>query len=189
MGMFGTVLLGAIGTAVGTFFQNRTEEKAIRTDRRKRELESANTIFTYLSKKMDQLLYHMWQVFNAFKHKAKDTEKKKKWDAYTEVYREWEGTLNLKFAEILQYFGPGMEKDFKEIWGSYIGLRKQLDQLYYHNADIDFENEESPPLFVKIAVELGYDIRNFNKEMLRMMQEEKVGILRNVEKKKGFFGF
>ncbi len=186
MGVFGTIIIGAAGTAIGTYFQNKTAENKRKLALRERELSTANDIFERVSKKMDQLLYSMWQTYESFTYNLDEEEQNARWDNSKEVFKQWDSSLYLEFAHINRYFGPTMYSFFKEkIWRRFLIMDKQLKLLFVplkkdqkstmENLEVD-ENGET--LFMNTGKLIRPAVEAFNTSMIKYIQHEKVGILR-----------
>ena len=186
MGVFGTIIIGAAGTAIGTYFQNKTAENKRKLALRERELKVANGIFEEVSKRMDLLLYSMWQTYESFSYKLEPDVQEKRWLDCIQVFKDWDSSINLEFARIKGYYGENMYRFFKEkIWRRFLVMDKQLKLLFVplqkgqkstmENLDVE-ENGET--LFMVTGRLIRPALEAFNSSMIKYIQHEQVGILR-----------
>lgn len=178
--VIGTTILGLVGTAIGRYFQDRTAMKKRMMEKRGEELKKANEIFADLSKRMDEYLYRMKEVYNGYNHDVDQEEKNERWEIFQQRHSEWDSTLNLEYSRVLKYFGEKMGRRFMDvISGHFTLLRRELDKLCYKDLKISEmpKDEEGKTRFVMSWERMLDQIRRFNIDMLKLIEEEKVGAL------------
>ena len=182
-----TVVISAVGTLVGRYFQDRTERISQFRAERKIVLTAAIEYAVLISKQMDRYLFCAKDVYNGFKYEIdKDDAKlfKKKWDTFVDENTAWESTLNTNVANVSAHFGEDMANIFQEgISNNFVYLRKVLDGLYYHKKDFTFKNLETDKtsgetIFIKTWNSLAQLVQVFNTEMLNLTKTKNVGSLR-----------
>lgn len=174
MGLLSTILISGIGTAIGTYFTNKSWEHKEKVEMKKQELINANELFESLSTDMDKRLYNMGWVFPDIASESDPEKVEEWWETYHQILVEWNGKLNRRIAKIERYFGKKMSDFFEdEIQAKFKELHNILEQYYLEKEKRkDFKRDK----IEKMAVDLEKQIRQFNLDMIRSIQNGEVGI-------------
>jgi hypothetical protein len=182
-----TMVISAVGTLVGRYFQDRTVKINQMREERKFELDTAIAFATEISKRMDEYLFCAKNVYNCYKHEIDKTDEKKfkkTWDAFIKANTAWEGTLNVEIARVSVHFGRDMAEIFRDgISMNFVRLRRILDDLYFQERKISFKDIEKDEatgetVFARTWNRLVELTRVFNTEILNLVKAENVGALR-----------
>ena len=169
-----TAIAGAIGTAVATYFQDRSWHHQQRERKKESENKLATEVFEQLSRAMDQRIYTMRQVHWYITEEYSEADIEGIWEEYRQILFQWNGNLNRTLSMVERYFGHKntglLEKElqprFREL---HILLRG-----YYHHADEreDFDHKA----YRDLADEISEEIRILNLNMIGHLQKGTVGV-------------
>lgn len=165
------ILVGAAGTAIANWFQNRSFVAQSEAQQRNAEYNAAQSFFATLTKAMGARLYLMRRAFWAITAKEKnEAEIASRWQAYQVVLVDWNSSLSLNDAYLTNYFGSATaERFFDEIQKGFIGLHSSLQKLHEGTQKTASKWDET-------AVQLGHTITEFDKDLLLMLQRQEVGV-------------
>ena len=176
--ILGTILIGASGTAIGAFFQNRAKKNLVIQKTEERELTQAQKLFDALSLQMDTRLYAMRRVYWAIKFDSIDEkEVQVRWDRYQDILIAWNNALNQNLSMIQRYFGPEMYKEYQTKIQKGFSESHSLLRNYY--SEVDQRNGFDHGKFKQVVDPLNETFRLFNLKMVDAIQNSNIGILRN----------
>lgn len=175
MAFLATILVSGIGTAIATYFTNKSWDHQERVKMKETELQVANDIFTSLSSEMDTRLYSMRQVFWGIESgSVPEEEMAERWKNYQKILFQWNSTLNKKLSMTERYFGKKMSDILEfEIQENFRALHGLLNEYYQK---VDQRKKFDKAKFNKIADDLSELNRKFNVEMIQSIQNGLVGI-------------
>jgi hypothetical protein len=175
MGILSTILISGIGTAIGTYFTNKSWDHKEKVEMKQNELKNANELFESLSSDMDERLFNMGWVFPGIKSESvPEKEVEEWWEIYQKILVEWNGKLNRRIAKIERYFGKKLSDifDFK-IQEKFCELNEMLDEYY---REVEQRKDFDRVKFREMAEDLYKLIRQFNLDVIRSIQKGQVGI-------------
>lgn len=175
MAVLTPIIIGAIGTAIASYFQEKNWRHQNEVQSRESEREKATQLFDTLSSAMDTRLFSMRQVFWGIDSpNITEQEVKERWAAYRSTLVTWNNSLNRNLSMVERYFGDKARVVFEEqIQPGFRRLGLLLAD-YYYNVDKrkDFDKGE----FSKTADALNELMREANIAMIKSIQDGRVGI-------------
>lgn len=169
MSAISTMLIGAAGTAVATFFQNRTWARQTAHTERERRLTETKAVFDYFSGIYGKRLYLMQRLYWAYEDKKEEAETASRKAAYDAVLMEWNTNLPLNASKLSVYFGSPFSAYFGEhIQASFIKVNGMLNKFKRIQGEIPQEDKEE---FWKSIVYIGNMIDYFLACMLEKIGE------------------
>ncbi len=167
-----TIVIGAVGTAIAGYFQNRAWKYKQREEQKVKEVGTALELFKRISEKMDVRLYSMRRA--AWSVGEEDQQEKR--EQYQKTLYNWNETLNRDIALIERYFGQKKSERFEQqISWKFVELGRKLGEMYRKTETI---SEEQTNKFNEAADKLQVEIRKFDVDLIRSLQREEVGIFR-----------
>lgn len=189
MVILGFFLTGVLGSVLGSYFQRESWDNQNQETIKKFEKETASKIFEELSSILDRRRYSMIRLYSS----VNDTESSKVvedwWNKYDNIVIEYNQTLNKQVALISRYFGDntlmyyyghgsGSDTSINKKFRGIHSHLKKLKKSYSRTGNIDTVEIKSIKQNVDI---LGVQILNFNKQVIKLIQDEKIGVF--MEKK------
>lgn len=185
--LVGFFFTSVVGAALGSYFQNRSWEYQERARAMSSEREAATKTFEDISKLMDRRIYRMRQLnWKARDHgegtRVASAEALK---SYAQVLFEWNDVFNRNRALVLRYFGTETaDGHFIRIHQAYKEAGSCLERFYKGRAGVDDspggrpqpcpDNADYDSIDAMLEG-LETQIYEFNVEMVRQIQEGKVG--------------
>jgi len=174
MGILGTIFVAAIGTVIGTYFQDRSDDHKRNQDVRSSAISTALEIFSRLSKFSGAYLNRAMEVCNGYELSVPKEDLENRWKQFQEASSQWEEMQELELTRIWAYFG----KKITIMYGN--GMIEPMDQttaklnkLYYEGKEINLI-----PEIIKDLEQIDYYNHKIGFIMIKMILNEKVGILR-----------
>lgn len=169
--LIGFALTTVIGGALGIHFQNKSWRYQNDEKRYEAEITRASEIFDDLSHLLDRRTYRTRRLILAYRDNT--DEDIKKWrDSYQEVLIQWNESLNRNLTLTQRYFGDDMRNKLDDIREEF---RKTDNALTaYRKAEKHNQNDLKD---IENGLDsFNYKIYGFNIEMLKHIQDGKVGI-------------
>lgn len=175
MGVVTTIIVGAISTAIGSYFQRMSWNHQNEVKTKDSEKDKATKLFDTISSEMDTRLFSMRQVFWGIESTSvSEEEVKSRWADYRQILKHWNNSLNRNLSMVERYFGDKARQIFEEqIQKGFIDLGSELGK-YYHN--VNKRKDFNKIKFNHRADELNELIRSINIAMIEEIQEGRVGI-------------
>ncbi|MEI7695765.1 MAG: hypothetical protein WCI64_09005 [Chlorobium sp.] len=162
-------LTSILGSAIGSWFQQRGWEHQRAIEYNQIELNRATETFEDLSRVLDRRLYRtrlvLWDYKNADTPQTKRDGHNK---IYSDILIEWNENVNRNLALTERYFGPDMRSKLESvIMPKFAIINEALRKERRYAVAIE-----------EITDELANDIYFFNIEMLKRIQERRIGLVR-----------
>jgi hypothetical protein len=199
MGIIGPIIIAGAGTAIGTYFQDRSNKIKLDDEIRQSAISTAVGILTQVSQAMDSFMYWVGEFYNGIILKVPKEEMVRRWEGFQGANREWVSTVNFNYSGVTAYFGKKIADCFLgetsqksspddtsqrclqgDIDKKFARLRKIMAEYFYSNEDPDKKLLADPEeKFILDSLHtLPEIIRKFNLVMLKMILAANVGPLR-----------
>jgi hypothetical protein len=150
------------------------------------ELQQANAIASAVGNTMDNLAYLSKQAMygNVFR-KLSTPEDQAMWKAYQEALMKWESTKATTIAQMEMYFGADNAAALKKIQKDFDTLASQIEAAFYKRTtskwfieDKEGTKNDFRKKYFPVWDRLMAEMTELSKEMIRQIQYEEVGSLR-----------
>lgn len=175
--LVGFVLTTIAGGFLGYWFQNRSWKRQNESKLMESERLTATKVFEEISKLMDKRLYRMrllfWKLENETTRQGTLEEHMQR---YREVLYEWNDNLNRNLALSQAYFGKDVRKELeRKAYKAFRGLGIALERCYRERKNGENIDCSLPQIGAEIKA-LGIVVYNVNLMIIRLIQQNKVGI-------------
>jgi murein L,D-transpeptidase YcbB/YkuD len=175
----GFVLTGVVGALIGYYLQNRAWAHQHEAGRRDDERAQARATFEEVSRRLDQRLYQMQQVYWAARSKAlgraDDTAITHARDRHREIVAEWNDNLNRTLALAEISFGNKLRTTLEHhVYEEFAAAERGLHDIV--EIAIAAESDRAKiPAFAHRIPRLRDNVNQLNLAMLRQLQADAIG--------------
>ena len=186
----GTIVAGAIGTAIGAFFQDRSAKIQQERAQRLAELQKADALFHEIFDSLDAAMYlnqeAMW--LSVFGRQEADAPlgPLSVWQKYQGALAQWKTGQARRVAEVANYFGSDVGKSIESIQRGFRRYENMVDATYYKRTRSRYYLEDKKGSKNDFRTKyfdgrdesrkLDREYRALAKTMSGLLQEQKVGI-------------
>lgn len=180
--LLGPIIIGAVGTAIATIFQNNSAR--IEADRQLRQAEQsvAKELFKDTAGLTDRLTFHLTEALSEVKRgiNGDGGGDDATWQEYHTARGRWMSLKSQALAGTRLYFGPLSEKRLSELYVQTDRLDKSLRDL---RDDYDSGRDEEKVKQFEITLEETKELnRLLNERLLALLQAGQVGVFRDTSR-------
>ncbi len=184
----GPIIIAAGTTAIGSFFQNRTDQIRQKSERRQAIILMALGLLDEVSKTIDSLRYFLMEeaiyiaIRKALGDDSRMDEDVKGWDEYQKSVIEWNSNHNRLLSQVRVYYGDENEALLESIGDRLNEADSKVGATFYNTSNSlikEFGDKKgAKQAFDNILGSVERDIRLLNLRMTQLLQSQEVGELR-----------
>uniref|UniRef100_A0A6U0GU59 Uncharacterized protein n=1 Tax=Helicotheca tamesis TaxID=374047 RepID=A0A6U0GU59_9STRA len=133
--VIGTIVAGGVGTIIGTYFQDRSNEIATERAHKAEQLKIANTLFEHIFENLDKALYLNKEAMYVGVGKLQNSDLKlgsaSFWARYTGAVEKWKTGEQRRIAETGIYFGDEMAKEVEDLHRLFNRYERMVRHTYH----------------------------------------------------------
>lgn len=176
------ILIGAVGTLVGNYFQNKAARIKNWNQHRDEELKQATEVFDEISGSIDTLAFFNTQALLAILYdEGEDPEERKEaaFSRYQDAFIGWNQSRTKYIAKVYRFFGNDFAREFKTIQKDFDLLNRLVmatylerrDSKYFLEAEKGSTNDYREKYFNKVRKPLDRKMIEFNTGLINKTKE------------------